>query len=204
MVYLGLLRWAGVSRPVLNPDKPNIHYFRSTTRQGDELFTIVNRDEAVPKQEISFETKAGTIRLDVDRRMTGAIALTAKGAVQSLETSGKVSAQNEVYCRAENHVMLFSLDGSDIRDSEALCLLPIGEGVTRIRSRSMANGGQFEVGEFRDGKWTGLENQQLGVNNGWLELKVTRDRNLSIILLALAASMARAREQLTRVFQFEP
>lgn len=204
MVYLGLLRWAGVSRPVLNPDKPNIHYFRSTTRQGDELFTIVNRDEAVPKQEISFETKAGTIRLDVDRRMTGAIALTAKGAVQSLETSGKVSAQNEVYCRAENHVMLFSLDGSDIRDSEALCLLPIGEGVTRIRSRSMANGGQFEVGEFRDGKWTSLENQQLGVNNGWLELKVTRDRNLSIILLALAASMARAREQLTRVFQFEP
>jgi len=203
-VYLGFLQWAGVSRPFLSPDKPNIHYFRSTTRQGDELCTIVNRDDGAPTQEISFETKAGTVRLDVDRRMTGAIAVTAKGALQSLETSGKVSAQNEVYCRAENHLMLFSLDGRDIRDSEALCLLPMGEGVTQIRSRSMASGGQFEVGEFRDGKWTGLENQQLGVNNGWLELKVTPDRNLSIILLASAASMDRAREQLTRIFQFEP
>ena len=204
MVYGGFLQWAGVSRPVLNPDKPDIHYFRSTTRQGDELFTIVNRDDTEPKQEISFETRVGTIRVDVNRRMTGAIALTAAGALQSLETSGTVSAQNEVYCRAENHVMLFSLDGRDIRDSEVLCLLPMGEGVTRIRSRSIASEGQFEVGEFRDGKWTGLENRPLSSHDGWLELEVTRDRNLSIILLASAALMDRAREQLTRIFQCEP
>jgi hypothetical protein len=204
MVYGSFLQWAGVSRPILDPDKPNIHFFRSATSQGDELFIIVNRDDSAPKQEIRFQTRTGAVRLDLDRRMAGAIALTEKGDLQSLETSGTVAAGNEVYCRVENHVMLFSLDHRDIRDSEALCLLPMGEGDTRIRSRSIANAGQFQVGEFRDGKWTGLEDGQLLSDNGWLDFTVTRDRNLSIILMSSSGNIDRACEQLSRIFEFEP
>jgi hypothetical protein len=82
MVYDGFLQWAGVTRPFLDPDKSSIHFFRSTTREGEELFTIVNRDDSLPLQEIRFKSRASAIRVDVAQRMAGAVAITAKGDVQ--------------------------------------------------------------------------------------------------------------------------
>jgi hypothetical protein len=203
MVYGSFLQWAGITRPFLDPDKPSIHYFRSTTRQGEELSTIVNQDDSLPIQEIRFKTRAGAIRVDVARRMAAAVAITAKGDVQSIETSGSVEARNEVYCRMENHAMVFSLDHKDIRDSEALCLLPMGQGNMRIRNRSIGGSGQFQVGEFREGKWICLEEGHMSVDNAWLEFKVTRDRNLSIILMSPSGMMGRSQEQLIKLLEFQ-
>jgi hypothetical protein len=204
MVYGSFLDWAGVKRPILDPPSPWIHLFYSRTRQDDELITVINRDDSTPLQQVHFTTRAGAARLDVARKMAGAIAITAKGDVQSIETSGIAEVRSEAYCQTKTHMMLFSLDHRDIRDSEVLCLLPMGEGNIRIRNRSFISSGQFQVGEFREGKWTSLEEGQLSVESGWLEFDVTRDRNLSIILMSSPGNIARAREQLTKLLDFEP
>lgn len=204
MVYGSFLDWAGVKRPILDPPSPWIHLFYSKTQQDDELVTVVNRDDSTPLQQVHFTTRAGSARLDVAQKMAGAIAITAKGDIQSIETSGIAEVRNEAYCQTKTHVMVFSLGQKDIRDSDTLCLLPMGEGKVRIRNRAFTNSGQFQVGEFRGGEWTSLEDGRLSVESGWLELDVTRDRNLSIILMSSPGNIARAREQLTKLLDFKP
>ena len=196
MVYGSFLEWAGVKRPRVEPDNPWIHFFRLATREGGELFTLVNRDEATPRHEIRFQTPAGPVRVDVARRMTGALGVTAGGAIHAIETSGTVSGNQGVYCQSTSHVMLFSLDQKDVRESEMLCLLPMGEGRVRITAHGTSGPAQFQVGEFRAAKWVPLERGQLVVQDNCLDVTINRDRNLSIILIASPNRMREAAKRL--------
>jgi hypothetical protein len=201
-VYGSFLEWAGVKRPWVEPDNPRIHYFRSVTGQGEELFTLVNRDESAPMREVRFRTSAGPVRVDVARYMTGALAVTGSGAIQSLETSGVVEGKGGVYCESTSHVMVLSLDQKDLRESEMLCLLPMGEGRVRVKSQGLSGGAEFQAGEFRKGKWVALERGSVGMREGWLSLRVNRDRDLSIIVLASAGRMEEATKRLTSLLTF--
>ena len=199
MVYASFLNWAGVRRPVLEPDNPWIHLFRSVTSQGDELYTLVNRDDSAPLQTVRFQTAAGLVRVDLGRRMPGALAVTASGGIQSIETAGSVEGPNGAYCEASNQVMLMSLDHKDLRESEMLCLLPMGEGRVRINSHALPDSAQFQVGEFRNAKWVPLERGELAAKDGWLNMEVNRDRDLSIILITSANQMEEAAKRLTQL-----
>lgn len=198
MVYASFLEWAGVKRFALQPDNPSVHFFQSVTSRGELLFTLVNRDDSLPFQQAHFETPAGEVRVDVARRMTGAIAVTASGEVQSIETSGIVQGHAETCCDSSAHIMLFSLDKRDLRQSEALCLLPMGEGKLRIRSSVLDDSTRMEVGSFQDGQWVRLEEAQLSPQGGWIEVNITQDRNLSVILMAPSTQMGKAIELLTK------
>jgi len=134
--------------------------------------------------------------------MTGALAVTGSGAIQSIETSGRAEGKGEAYCESTSHVMLFSLDQKDLRESEMLCLLPMGEGRVRVKSHSLSGSAKFQVGEFRKAKWLCLEQGPLAARDAWLSLEVNRDRNLSIILIASAGRMEEATKRLTRLLTF--
>jgi len=203
MVYGSFLEWAGVKRPALRPDDPFVHLFRSVTSRGEELFTLVNRDDSAPSQQIRFSTSTGEVRLDVAQRMTGAVAITGNGAIQSVETSGTAEGRGETYCRAEPHVMLFALDREDLRQSKALCLLPMGEGQVRIRNTALKGLTAFELGEFQDGAWKRLEDGQLNPQDGWIGIDITSDRNLGIVLIAATGDMESAVEKLTKLLEFQ-
>ena len=198
-VYASFLDWAGVRRPSLDPDNSWIHIFRSETRQGDELFTLVNRDDSAPLRTTRFQTLAGPVRVDLARRMPGALAVTGSGAIQSIETAGTVEGRTGAYCESTSHVMLMSLDQKDLKESEVICLLPMGEGRVRIHSHALAGAAQFQVGEFRKANWAPLERGEVAVQNGWLSLEVNRDRDLSIILVASASRMEEAARRLTQL-----
>lgn len=203
MIYAGFLEWAGVKRPALRPDDPSVHLFRSVTSQGEELFTLVNRNDSVPMQQIRFSTSTGEVSLDVAQRMTGAVAVTGSGAIQSIETSGVAKGHGETYCQAEPHVMLFALDRKDIRQSKALCLLPMGEGQVRIRNTALKGPTAFQLGEFQGGVWKRLEDGQLNPQDGWVGLEITSDRNLGIVLIAGTGDMETAVETLTRLLDYQ-
>ena len=199
MVYETFLEWAGVRRPSLDPDNPWIHLFRSVTREGDELFTLVNRDDSAPRRTVRFQTPAGPVRVDLARRMPGALAVTRSGAIQSIEAAGKVEGPTGAYCESTNHMMLMSLDQKDLKESEMLCLLPMGEGRIRINSHALAGAAGFQVGEFQKANWVPLERGEVAVKNGWLSLEVNPDRDLSIILIASASRMKEAAMRLTQL-----
>ena len=199
MVYANFLEWAGVRRLRLEPDNPWVHFFRSVTRQGDELFTLVNRDDSAPLRTIRFQSSAGPVRVDLERRMPGALAVTGSGAIQSIETAGTVEGPSGAYCQSTGHVMLMSLDQKDLKESEMLCLLPMGEGRVRISSHALAGATQFQPGEFRRAHWVPLERGEVAAENGWLSLEINRDRDLSIILIASASRMEEAARRLTQL-----
>lgn len=131
--------------------------------------------------------------------MPGALAVTGSGAIQSIETAGTVEGRTGAYCESTSHVMLMSLDQKDLKESEVICLLPMGEGRVRIHSHALAGAAQFQVGEFRKANWAPLERGEVAVQNGWLSLEVNRDRDLSIILVASASRMEEAARRLTQL-----
>jgi len=199
MIYAGFLEWAGVERLHLQPDNPRVHIFKSKTSDGEELFTLVNRDDSTPLQQLRFHTAAGEIRVDVARKMTGAVGVSANGEVYSLETSGMVSTNAVNYCDSSSHIMLIGLDQKDLRDSKALCLLPMGKGKVRINSRVLDTSTQFEAGDFQGGRWVRHEQGQLAPKGGWLEFGVNDDRDLSIVLIAPSDAMENAVRLLTNL-----
>jgi hypothetical protein len=199
MVYASFLDWAGVQRASLDPDNPWIHLFRSVTSQGDELYTLVNWDDSAPRRTVRFQTSAGPVRVDLARRMPGTLAVTRSGEIQSIEGAGTVEGPTGAYCESSNHVMLMSLDQRDLKESEMLCLLPMGEGRIRINSHALAAGAGFQVGKFQKAHWVPLERGEMAVQNGWLSLEVNRDRDLSIILIASASRMKEAATRLTQL-----
>ena len=92
-----------------------------------------------------------------------------------------------------------SLDQNDLRESAMLCLLPMGEGRVRINSQALAGVARFQVGEFRNANWVPLEQGEVAVQNAWLSLEISRDRDLSIILIASASRMEEAAKRLTQL-----
>jgi len=198
-VYASFLEWAGARRPSLDPDNPWIHLFRSVTRQGDELFTLVNRDDSSPLCTTRFQTSAGPVRVDLARRMPGALAVTRSREIQSIETAGIVEGPTGAYCESTSHMMLMSLEQNDLKESEMLCLLPMGEGRVRINSHAFAGVARFQVGEFHKASWVPLERGEVAVQNGWLSLEINRDRDLSIILIASTSRMEEATKRLTQL-----
>jgi hypothetical protein len=99
--------------------------------------------------------------------------------------------------------MLFALDREDLRQSKALCLLPMGEGQVRIRNTALKGLTAFELGEFQDGAWKRLEDGQLNPQDGWIGIDITSDRNLGIVLIAATGDMESAVEKLTKLLEFQ-
>jgi hypothetical protein len=83
-----------------------------------------------------------------------------------------------------------------------LGLLPMGAGRVRVKSQGLSGGAEFQAGEFRKGKWVALERGSVGMREGWLSLRVNRDRDLSIIVLASAGRMEEATKRLTSLLTF--
>lgn len=98
-------------------------------------------------------------------------------------------------------MMLLSLDQKDLRDSESLCLLPMGEGNIRIRSSVPSRRLEVQVGEFTNARWTPFESGKVQVQNGWLRWDVTQDRNLSVVVLAGVGKMNSAVNRLTNLLE---
>lgn len=143
----------------------------------------------------------GPVTIRIAHKMTGAVAVTNTGALQSIETSGLVKARGVVYCETDLHMMLLSLDQKDLRDSESLCLLPMGEGNIRIRSSVPSRRLEVQVGEFTNARWTPFESGKVQAQNGWLRWDVTQDRNLSVVVLAGVGKMNSAVNRLTNLLE---
>jgi hypothetical protein len=203
MVYASFLKWAGAERMRMEPEEPGIHLFRTGTREGEAVFTLVNQNDGAGTRRVGFDTPAGAVKVDVARGMTGAVAVRANGAVSAIETSGRMGVKGRVYCEADGEVMLFSLDREDVTKSEMLCLLPMGEGLVRAASKGRMGAAEFEVGEFREAKWVALEKGRVGQREGGWMVEVNRDRNLSMVLVAAAGRMAEARKKLTELLTLE-
>jgi len=93
---------------------------------------------------------------------------------------------------------LLSLDGADLRRSEAILVAPFEPGSLVLSARP---GIVATVGEFRDGQWTTLERLRLELDGGKLSLAIDADRATCLILLCRPAARARWAAHLTKALR---
>jgi hypothetical protein len=96
------------------------------------------------------------------------------------------------------HVMTYSLDGQDVRDSRQLCLLPLTEGTVRLDTRTGWTKPVAVVGEIRAGEWVEYERIKAPVKGQSIRLEIDQDRCFSIILVAEESRLQECTRRLER------
>jgi len=142
---------------------------------------------------VEVPTAAGSVQLATRNRWPALAAVTGDGTVVAVNAYGEASVASEPLMTGEGLKALLSLDGEDLRRSEAILVAPFEPGRIELPSRS----GDFVavVGEFRGGTWTPLE--RLRFDGPTLSLDIDADRATCLILVCPENTEARWAAHLT-------
>ncbi|MBC7327154.1 beta-galactosidase [bacterium] len=147
-IYLRFLQLAGVERlKAVKPDSPSLHRFHLKTFDG-EVVTLFNQGE---KKNVYIESNSQRISLTVGNNMP-ALVHTTKNGVLKVVASGIIEINRKTVFRSDAHIILFSLDGKPINDSECIFLIPLEEGEIKFSKKF-----NVDIGELVEGKWKRFE-----------------------------------------------
>lgn len=195
-LYKFFLNWAGMKRNEISPDNPKIHFFKVPLMDG-VCYVMFNADGTKESQEISFRHGNTDFSITLGKFKPGLVAITNKGKIRALETSGKIKAGNEVIADFTGLGMAFSLDNEDIRSSSAIVFMPIQAGRFALKCREDLSA---EIGEVRSGRWQTYEN--IGAIYGTVAaglqpaLSISPDQTDCHFLLCPESERARCRQEL--------
>ncbi|MGQ9732857.1 MAG: hypothetical protein ACUVX8_16485, partial [Candidatus Zipacnadales bacterium] len=96
------------------------------------------------------------------------------------------------------HFACYALDGSDIRMSKQLCVLPLTEGEVRLETRTQWRHPIALVGEIRDGEWIEYEKVDLIQDGESISLEIDQDRCFSILLVTEPVQAAECAREIVR------
>jgi hypothetical protein len=182
-IYLAFLRIAGIERiREIKPDLPSLHRFRVNTQDG-EAFVVFNQGE---EQKIVIEDDSQRVELTVGTNMPGFAHITKNGVVK-LVGKGDIRINGRILFRSQPHIILSSLDGKPLSESEYILLIPLEEGEITFPKNY-----KIEVGELENGKW-----RQLDKMNERKSLKI--DGDLRFTPLILYTDKAPEKEWLERI-----
>jgi hypothetical protein len=179
-LYRAVLDSARVPRLQIEPDSADIHAFRVATRGDGAAYVLFNAN-ASDTRSVTLRTDHHTYRLKLGAHKPGLIFEDAGGHTLGIEAAGVVR-DGETLASADAHFMLTSEDGRDLPQSDAVLLMPVGEGRIRLAGRGAVV--KAQVGEVAGGKWTTLETFEPRRAAYGIELDIDPDRAISLILLA--------------------
>jgi hypothetical protein len=180
-LYRAVLESAQVSRMQIEPDVPGIHAFRIPTRGDGAAYVLFNAN-ATGARTVTLRTDHHIYELRLGPQKPGLILEDAGGQTLGMEAAGLVRRDGQTLASADAHFMLTSEDGRDLPQSDALLLMPVGEGRIRLAGRGAVV--KAQVGEVAGGEWTTLETFEPGRTAQGIELDIDPDRAVSLILLA--------------------
>ena len=192
-LYRAVATAAGL-RPVIADDLPWLHVMSQPTRCGTAL-VVYNTQSGAGTADVELPTAAGKVRLTTRNRWPGVVVATEEGAVVLTNAYGNVAAASGEICRGSGQQGLLSLDGVDLRRSQAILLAPFEEGHVVLPTRD----GTYEavVGEFVDGSWKTYEVIPLAEDE-W-NLAIDQDRATSLILICQPDQRVRWEAHLSRM-----
>ena len=177
-VYAGFLRAAGVKPLDIQPDEPWLHVISQPTTRGT-VQVVFDRRRAEGQEQVGWSSAAGRLTLMVRNRWPGLAAVTADGKVVAVNAAGSAAVDGQPLMSGDGLKALLSLDGRDLRHSEAILVAPFGSGTLELPARPARLAAH--LGEFRDGHWRRLERVNLQV--GQRALDIDADRATCLILL---------------------
>lgn len=177
-LYAALLQASGIHPLGVTPAASWLHVMRQPTSQG-HLHVVFNTREEAGEESVALETAAGEVTINTRNRWPGLVAVTNGRQVVAVSADGEASAGGEPLIGGQGLKAALSLDGKDLRQSEAILVGPFETGTLRLPPRA-ANWAAL-VGEFRGGEWTTLERiTPLAAN---ADFEIDADRATCLILL---------------------
>jgi hypothetical protein len=191
-LYGAFLAQTSVKPLQAEPNEPWIHVMAQPTATG-MVHVVYNRKLTPGEQPITIATVAGRLTLNTRNRWPALAGVANDGRVLAVNAFGTASLGTEPLLRGKGLKALLSLDGKDIRQSEALLIAPFEAGTVAIPP------GESTVavaGEFRQGRWTPLDRIDLGKSNE--ALVIDADLATCLIIVCRRDAEAHWADQLTQ------
>ena len=227
-LYRRVLETAGLLPFSLEPDDPRLHVMRLPLSDGGKVWIVFNTDETQPTRTFTLTNtmlssnqtvpalslpspsaqqgeRAGErghqglpMTLTVARHRPALLWFDGAGGLRAVEAQGACVVGNEQVSLDETRGVLLTLDGQDVRQSHALLLLPLQLGRMQWRSTVAWTEPTVEVGEIQGGQWQPLETQPARNSEGQMQLSVSSDQALSVLLVCEKSALGRWRQQIER------
>jgi hypothetical protein len=115
--------------------------------------------------------------------MSGVVVSASGKGVQAVESSGDVFEGEQLLLGTDLHTMAISFGEQSLLSTRRLLLLPMGQGTMRIPHASRWRQPVVLVGEMAGSCWHQLERFRPVTVDGHLELGISSDRALSMVIV---------------------
>jgi hypothetical protein len=156
-LYAWFLKETGIAPVSIAPNDSDIHVMQVSTRTGI-AHVLFNYRTGQASREITLDTRAGKITLKTKDRYPSVAAINDDKQVTILGAYQSAKVGDDEILQADGQVTAVSLDGLDLRRSEAIMLLPFSEGRVTLNSSQRAwRRPVLLLGDLSDGRFRVLE-----------------------------------------------
>lgn len=177
-LYAALITATDIKPLSVKPDADWLHAMVQPTAQGN-LHVAFNTQRSAGSEQVAIDTAAGPVTLRMRNRWPALAAVTAGGSIVAVSADAIAEAGGEKLLDGRGLKAALSLDGKDLRKSEAVLYAPFETGSLAIPPNAANLSAYF--GEFRDGQWTTLE--EMPVAPSTREIILDEDRATCLVLL---------------------
>lgn len=135
----------------ISPDDTRLHVMRQQTATG-QAYVVYGAEDDAPT-EVTIQTSAGPVRLRARPWWPAVAVVSNDGRLLMAVAAGGLAVGDEEIVAGGPMVGLASLDGQDLRKSQAVVLCPFE--ASSLKLAMLPPRGEW--GEWRDGVWTRLE-----------------------------------------------
>jgi hypothetical protein len=189
-LYRRVLATAGLHPLRIKPDDPRLHVFRVPLRDKGNVYVLFNTDESPAARTVTLAEPRTPVTLTLARHRPGLVWIDPAGAVRAVETQGACSIDGDPLLTDGTAGAVLTLDGQDVRRSRALLLMPLQPGQVRWPTTSDWRQPLVETGDFDDGRWRALEQDQVAPSRGLWQVEVSADQALSLLLVGEKPELA--------------
>ncbi len=181
--YEALLSTLRLEGEPVEPNDAPVHCFRVPSQDDRQIVVLVNHNSEKGVQDISVSSADTRVSLRLEPRMSGVVVSAPGKGVLALETSGDAFEGEQLLIGTDLHTMAISFGEGSLLNSRRLLLLPMAQGTIRIPKASRWRKPVVLVGEIAGARWRQDERFLPAVTAGMLELPITPDRALSMLML---------------------
>lgn len=174
----------------LAPDDRHVHVMRQSTASGS-AWVLYNTLAAGGPRDVSLATPAGALGLRLQPRWPAVAVVSDDGRLLMVLADAPVALDGETLIGGKGSLGLLSLDGEDLRASEAVMVCPFS---AYRGGLDLRDGLRAEWGEWSDGRWVALDEEPELHEEGMLV--VSRDEATLVALACLPAQRGAWRRHL--------
>jgi hypothetical protein len=198
-LYRRVLR-AGRLQPLgLQPDDPLIHLFRVPLEDGGKVYVLFNTDPSQPDRTVTVSDCRPPLRLTVARNRPALAWFDGRGALRAVEAL-QASIADAVIFKDGTRGMACALDGKDLRQSQALLLMPLQPGEILLAFTKEPRTAVLEIGDMIDGSWRTFAQTPASQDQERWSVTVRPGQEFCLLLVCPKAEAARWRQAVERGF----